>query len=127
MSGLEPVSETEEESVTSDQSKKAANAAPATRKVSNGSNMSSESLGEPEGKPSLRKTSDASTESGILSSGSKNSDASGANYFDLYPPIAHVPSHEHTWNVHSLSEYKCMSAAVFGIIGWLVEALIAGC
>ena len=81
LSGLEPVTEADEETVmegTIEQGKK--EAIPTVRKISNGSNVSADSLGEGEGKTALRKVSDASSESGILSSGSKTSEGGGVEH-----------------------------------------------
>ena len=81
-SGLTPLTEDiEEEEKREDRRVEGVgeqNSAHMVRKMSNTSNVSGDSEGE--GKTALRKVSDTSTESGIMSSGSKNSEGNGPEY-----------------------------------------------
>ena len=81
-SGLTPLTEDIEEEERRDERRAEGtgeqNPTPVVRKTSNASNVSGDSEGE--GKTALRKVSDTSTESGIMSSGSKNSEGNGPEY-----------------------------------------------
>lgn len=74
ISGLEPVTEADEDVIGESGEPGKNETIPTARKISNDSNASAESA---EGKTTLRKVSDASNESGIQSSGSKTSDGGG--------------------------------------------------